>query len=169
MGDPLQAPARRVVVRAALLLVPVLALSLAAPWLIDRLGRGRSGQASVPVERPPSEEEIRASHRAEERLAEAEEGWRRATPMAPAEAAPDASGERVRWFPGFGVSVESTPRGARVLVNGRDLGQTPLIASVRCTPGETVQVEVRKDGRRPRRRSTLCREDQLVELSVELR
>jgi len=169
VGDPFQASTRRVVVRAALLLAPVLALSLAAPRLLERLGPSRGGQASAPVARPPTEEEIRASQRADERLAEAEEGWRRSTPIDPAEAAPDASGERVRWFPGFGVSVESNPGGASVLVNGRDLGRTPLTASVKCTPGEAVEVEVRRDGHRPHRQTTRCREDQLVELSVELR
>ena len=169
VGDPIQASKRRVLVKGALLLAPVVAMSAAAPWFVERLSPGRRGEAAALVDRPPTDEEIRASRKADERLAKAEEGWRRTTAIAPAEAAPDAAGERVRWFPGFGVSVESNPPGATVLVNGRDMGETPLTASVECAPGEPVQVEVRMDGHPSRRRSTHCRRDQLVELSVELR
>jgi len=169
MGEPIQESKRRVVVQAALLLAPVLVLSAAAPWILARLVPGRGEEAAARGDRPATDEEIQALRKADKRLAEAEEGWRRTSAIAPAEAAPDASGERVRWFPGFGLSVESDPAGATVRVNGRDLGETPLTASVDCAPGDTVQVEVRKEGRPAARRTTRCRKDHLVELSVELR
>jgi hypothetical protein len=170
MGDPVQSSTRRIVARAAMLLIPVVALAAAAPWVVERFrpGRGNADMAERP-DRPPTDEELRASRKADERLADVVMSARHASAIAPADAEVDASGERVRWFPGFGVAVESQPRGATVLVNGQDLGETPLTASVECAPGELVQVEVRKARHRPERRTTHCRKDQLVELSVELR
>ncbi len=158
--------ARRIVTRAALLLLVVIAVAGAAPWL---LGRFRSTSPQAPGDRPPTDEEIRASSRADARLAEAQRAWDKSTSIAPNEARTEPTGERVRWFQGFGVSVESVPAGATVLVNGEERGETPLTTSVVCNPGETVRLEVRKQGLRTVKRSTRCREDQLVELSVQLR
>jgi hypothetical protein len=169
MGDPIQSSTRRIVARAATLLIPVVALALAAPWLVDRFRPGRGGAGVGERPDPPPDEELRAMRKADERLAEVVMSSRHASAIAPADAEVDASGERVRWFQGFGVAVESHPRGATVLVNGQDLGETPLTASVECVPGEPVEVEVRKARHRPERRTTHCRKDQLVELTVELR
>jgi hypothetical protein len=168
MGDPIQSSTRRIVVRAATVLIPVVALAAAAPWLVERFRPGRGG-AEVGEPDPPPDEELHAMRKADERLTEVVMSSRHASAIAPADAEVDASGERVRWFPGFGVAVESHPRGATVLVNGQDLGETPLTASVECTPGEPVQVEVRKARHRPEHSTTHCRKDQLVELSFELR
>jgi len=167
MGDRLEFSARRVLVRAALLLVPAIALAAATPWLVEHV-LPRHGAADR-LDRPPTDAEIRAARRAEERLADAEKGWQRSTAIAPAGAAVDASGERIRWFQGFGVSVESVPAGAVVLVDGRECGETPLTTSVACAPGQAVEVEVRSPGRGPQRRTTRCRQDQLVELTFQLR
>ena len=79
-----------------------------------------------------------------------------------------AAGETLRSFRGFAVSVASAPPGARVLVDGRDMGEAPLVAPVRCAPGDPVHVEVRKPAFGAEHRVTTCRADTLVELSVEL-
>lgn len=169
MLDPVDPSARRFAVRALMLLVPVVVLAAATPWLIRQLRPGGPRPAATSPDRPPTDEEIRASRRADDRLAAAEKTWERSTAIPASDAVVDRSGERVRWFQGFGLSVESTPPGATVLVNGKERGETPLTTSVECKPGEPVRVEVRKPGVRPERRTTRCREDQLVELSLELR
>jgi len=167
MLDHASSSARRIVVRAALLLLALLAVAGAAPWAIDKL-RWRSA-APVPGDRPPTEEELRASSEADARLADVEHAWQGSTSISATDASLDASGERVRWFQGFGVSVESVPAGATVVVNGEERGETPITTSVECKPGEPVRVEIRKQGLRAVRRSTRCRQDQLVELAVQLR
>ncbi len=169
MGDHLEFSARRLLVRAALLLVPLIALAAATPWLLEHVLPRRAHGAGDRPDRPPTDEEIRAARSADERLADAEKGWQRSTAIAPTGAVVDASGERVRWFQGFGVSVESVPAGAMVLVNGQERGDTPLTTSVECVPGQAVEVEVRPPGRAAQRRTTRCRQDQLVEITFELR
>lgn len=168
----------RIALRAAFVVVPLIVLALAAPRLFAWVKRGDAAGLGVlqaergeerPVDRPATEEELRTARSAEQKLADAQAKWRDGTAIAPSEAERDAAGEEVRWFQGFGVSVESTPAGAQVLVDGQDLGRTPLVASVRCDPGDEVHVEVRKPPRRPQQRTTRCREDRLVELRFELK
>lgn len=169
---------RRIALRAAFVVVPLIVLALAAPRIVSWVKRGETAGLGVlhadrseegPVDRPPTEDELRTSRTAEQKLADAQARWRDGTAIAPSETEKDASGEEVRWFQGFGVSVESTPSEAQVLVEGQDVGRTPLVASVRCDPGDEVQVEVRKPPRRPQQRTTRCRKDQLVELRFELK
>jgi hypothetical protein len=88
--------------------------------------------------------------------------------LAPREAAAAADGERIAPFHGFGVQVDSQPAGARVLVDGVDLGETPLLASVRCAEGAEVAVRVEKAGRAPWTKKTRCRKDALLALDVKL-
>ncbi len=162
-------PSHRIVRRAVLLLLPVVALAAVTPWVVGRLRSGGGARAAVQrPDRPPTDEEIRASRRAEERLARAEKGWERSSAIAPSDAQVDSSGERVRWFQGFGVSVESEPPGASVLVNGQERGETPLTTSVECQPGDPVRVEVRTRAR-GEVRTTACRADRLIEMSFRLR
>jgi hypothetical protein len=71
-------------------------------------------------------------------------------------------------FQGFGLSVESSPSGARLLVDGRDVGETPIVATVDCAPGQEVEVRVERRGFRPERRAVRCRSDALLELSVPM-
>jgi hypothetical protein len=160
--------ARRIIIRAALLLVPLLAAAVGAPYVLRQLHGGPPAQG--PRERPPTDEEIAARAKAEKKLAGAEQAvWDGASHIAPQEARVDASGERINRFQGFGVSVESEPAGARVIVNGEDLGETPLVASVRCDPGAKVQLRVEKPPLAPATRTTTCRADTLVELAFKLR
>jgi hypothetical protein len=71
-------------------------------------------------------------------------------------------------FEGFGLSVESRPAGARVLVDGRDAGETPIVTTVDCAPGQPVEVRVERRGFRSARREVRCRADALLELSFPL-
>ena len=90
--------------------------------------------------------------------------------VAPREAQVDpATGEQVTPFAGgFALSVDSRPAGARVLVNGADMGETPLLAGVECRPGDVLEVRLEKRGLRPATRTTRCRKDAVVRLEFEL-
>lgn len=161
------ASTRRIIIRAALLMLPLLAAAAGAPFFLRHL-RGAPVEAP-PRERPPTAEELAASAKAERELARTERRtWEGATYLAPADARREDSGEVTSRFHGFGISVETEPAGARVLLHGEDLGETPLIASVDCTPGEVVRVRLERPPLRPQERSTTCRENTLVELSAKL-
>jgi hypothetical protein len=167
MDVHLSSSARRIVYRAVLLLVPLVGLALVAPRAIAWMRHRREAPPST-VDRPPTKEEVAAARRAQEKLTRLEVQWDGGTTITPSDSAPDASGERVRWFQGFGISVESAPRGALVRVDGKDVGRTPLVTSVECTPGDEVRIEVRKPPLHPRVWTTRCRKDQLVELTFGL-
>lgn len=162
---------RRIGLRAAFLVLPLVGIALVAPRAVTWLRqRGDAGPpAGGGFGRPATAEELAAAEKAERRLARVEKAWGGRETIVPGEAVPDASGERVRWFQGFGISVESRPSGAEVRVNGGVVGQTPLTSSIDCLPGEPVEVEVRKAPAPAQRRTVACRKDQLVELVVELR
>jgi hypothetical protein len=135
------------------------------------LGAGGTAEASPPT--PPRRDgpttaEIEAARAAQDDLARAQRGWQRAETLAPREARRTADGELVAPFQGFGLSVESSPAGATVRVDGRDLGQTPLVASVDCAPGAALKVRVEKRSLRPVERTVRCRADALVTLQVAL-
>jgi hypothetical protein len=176
---PHRDPIRRYAFRVALIIIPLVALAFAVPKVVAWLKRDRAAAGlgvlhadpppERPADRPADEGEVRKSRGAEERLAKAQEVWKDATTIAPSEPVTDVSGEKVRWFHGFGVSVESKPAGAQVLVDGQDVGRTPVVSSVTCDPGDEVHIEVRKPPRRAQQRITKCREDQLVEIRVELK
>jgi hypothetical protein len=104
-----------------------------------------------------------------EQRAEYQKSWIGSESIAPRDDRVDRhTGERVAGFQGFGVSIDTAPPGARVLVNGQDLGTSPLLASVDCAAGDRVEV-VAELGRRRGRAETRCRKDTLVKLSVDLR
>jgi hypothetical protein len=127
-----------------------------------------TAQDAPPRRDGPSTAEIEASRAAEEARARAQQGWGRAEIMAPRQASRDADGDLVAPFTGFGLSVESTPAGATVRVDGRDLGETPLVATVDCRPGATLLVRVEKRPHRPAERKVRCRRDALVTVPVAL-
>lgn len=116
----------------------------------------------------PTIEQIEAARAAQEALIEARRGWAKVETMAPREARRDATGELVAPFQGFGLSVESTPPGATVLVSGRDVGETPLVTTVDCRPGQPVEVRVERRPLRPQVRTVRCRADALVTVQVTL-
>jgi hypothetical protein len=71
-------------------------------------------------------------------------------------------------FQGFGLSIDTTPAGARVLIGGVEAGETPLVAGVDCAPGAEVAVAVELRGYRTVRRTVRCRADALLELAFKL-
>jgi hypothetical protein len=107
---------------------------------------------------------------ANEELARVEaHGWSRVEIVSPRQERRDPeTGEVISPFQGFGISVDSAPAGARVLVDGGELGETPLVASSTCVLGNDVEVRVEKAGFRPHRRTVRCRADALVHLEVRL-
>jgi hypothetical protein len=156
--------------RFTLLALGALAAAAGGAWALSGiLARGSPAPARTGFE-PPTRAELDQADRAERELARTEtRGLERVTVIAPEEARLDpATGEAVRRFEGFGLSVESTPPGARVIVNGQALGETPLVAGVSCTPGATVEVRLTLPAGRAARRTTTCRENTLVELKVPL-
>jgi hypothetical protein len=166
------APARRIAFKAALLLIPLLGGAFLVPHVLRQLRGGEPAPAQQEErgDRPPTEEEIAASAKADRKASEMDRAlWENASHIAPEEARVDAWGERTARFQGFGVSVDSEPAGARVIVNGEDLGETPLVTSVHCEPGTKVQLRIEKPPLAPARRVTTCRADTLVELSAKLR
>ncbi len=161
MGDktPEQAALRRIVVVAAALVLVLVGLGLVLRSVI-----GRPFGAGSAREPPPDLRETAAAVADVTR-----ENWGKAEFIQPREEEVDqASGERLLPFQGFAVSVESVPAGARVTVDGREVGESPVLASVECSPGTEVRVRVEKAPLRPQDRTTRCRADKLVKLSVRL-
>lgn len=164
MTDDYSSPTRRIVIYAAV----GVALMLGMAYLAQRqLAPARAAAESAgPAPAPEPSGPVLSDAEREE----VKRGWMRSTTLAPrSERVDPATGEVTLPFQGFGLSVESTPEGAHVFVDGRDAGETPLLASLGCQPGATVEVRVEHPGRRPERRSTRCRADTLVKLSLELR
>jgi hypothetical protein len=138
------------------------AVSATAPALVERLPReGLAWGASEPARReapPVSPEE----------LAALQKSWLGSQSYAPrGDGVDEASGERVAPFHGFGLQIDSTPSQARVVVNGEDMGTTPLLTTVACEAGDDVEVILERGGARGRT-TTRCRKDLLVKLQVRL-
>lgn len=101
-------------------------------------------------------------------LAELQRSWVGSEMIAPRpERVDPASGETVLAFQGFGLQVDTTPPGARILVDGEEMGTSPLLTSVACRPGDAVQVRAELGGRATAAK-TRCRKDLLVKLSLPL-
>jgi hypothetical protein len=184
--------ARRLAIRAAFLVLPLVLAALALPRVVKLLRDGgapvmasspspkglealagvRGEQPAEAAPRPPdgpTTAQIEAARDAELELARAQRGWASSRTMAPRAPRRDAAGDLVSPFEGFGLSIETRPPGARVLVDGRDLGETPLLASVACRPGATLQLALERRGARPHRQAVRCRADELLHLAVELK
>jgi hypothetical protein len=103
-----------------------------------------------------------------EELAAMQRSWVDSQSIAPREDRVDAAtGERVGVFQGFGLQIDGA-QGARVLVNGEEMGTAPLLTTVNCRPGEMVEVRAVRGAESARAR-TKCREDVLVKLNLTLR
>jgi hypothetical protein len=157
---------------AVVLVLPLVLSAAAMPWVLEKFrhGAGPAGAPEAPHHpEAPTTAEIEAA-----RAAEVDAGRIRqrnlagSVTFAPRGASTTADGERVAPFQGFGLSIESTPAGARVRVGGSDVGETPILTTVDCAPGRDVEVQVEKRGFRPVHRTVRCRADALLELSVAL-
>ena len=127
--------------------------------LLGRLpGLAAEGEREKPAPRVLSGEEI----------ADLQRSWIGSETIAPREAVVDAAtGERVRPFQGFAVEVETAPAGARIEVNGVAVGDSPILATIRCEPGERLSVRATA-GRTEGRASTRCRKDAVVTMRLAL-
>ena len=184
--------ARRVAQRAIFLLVPLVAVAVfaprvlrwarsaslpAAPMLAPRGDVGiaapvRDAAAKEEPPKPPeapTPEQIVQARKAQVELGKAQRGWESVTVLSPRDGKVGADGLETLPFEGFGLSVESTPAGATVLVDGAPKGETPLLASVDCKPGDSLTVRVEKRPLPAWEQRVRCRTDALVKLSATLR
>ena len=189
MGHDDRSPSAGRFARWAIVLVaPLILAAVAMPWVLERLRTERRGVTATlrgaapesaagptapaePPRRPeaPTTAQIEAARAAEVEAARLQQRHLEgATTFAPRQARTTADGERVAPFQGFGLSVESSPAGARVSVDGSEVGETPIVTTVDCAPGHEVEVVVVKRGFRPQRRTVRCRADALLELSLPL-
>jgi hypothetical protein len=79
------------------------------------------------------------------------------------------TGERIAPFSGFAVAIETEPPGARVLIDGVERGEAPVLAGVECGPGEQVEIRAAQRGAGEASAVTTCRPDTLVKLTLRLR
>ena len=172
-------PTRNTLVRVALILLPVAAVAFGAPRLYallrpsaTKLGLGGGGAAGKePLPAAPGGATSAQFDRAREAqlaLGEARRSWESSKTIAPRAEQAGEDGLPTRWFDGFGVEVDSVPAGASVRANGKELGETPLLASVACKPGEDVRVRVEKRPLAAWERTVRCREDTVVKLKARL-
>ncbi|HVP69180.1 MAG TPA: PEGA domain-containing protein [Anaeromyxobacteraceae bacterium] len=151
----------------------------AVPWLAGKhlvgfrafIPRDGPEGGAEPRRRPdfPVSAEIDAARVSAETAARIEQSnLSRADFFAPREDHATSDGDHVAPFEGFGLSIASTPGGARVIVNGEEMGETPLVTTVDCEPGDSVEVVVRKRGFRASNRQVRCRKDSLLEIAVAL-
>jgi hypothetical protein len=170
--SPHGAALRRIGVVAACLVLGLLASAFALRGVLGRardarhsaaaLVDGLAAPGALPAERP----EPRAA--SPEELAALQKSWIGSESFAPRDDRVDpASGELVAPFHGFGLQVDSVPSGARVLVNGEEMGTSPLLTTVDCRPGDEVTVQLERGGERASAR-TRCRKDRLVKLRLRL-
>ncbi|HUK66093.1 MAG TPA: PEGA domain-containing protein [Anaeromyxobacteraceae bacterium] len=168
--NPERSAVGRVVLLAGVLLGAAVAASLG---LEHALGRGRSlrwTRPGLPTALGLDAEEApgQSSRISPEKLAELQKSWIGSESMAPRTDRVDpTTGERVGFFQGFGLQVDSSPQGASVSVNGEEMGTTPLITTVDCLPGEPVEILLSK-GAADARATTRCRKDTLVKLRLRL-
>jgi PEGA domain len=170
-------PVRRIVLFAV---SAVVALSLGAFTLRGVLQRVRAGAAApeilarlpalavegVPGGDAPAKRAERVA--TPEERAELEKSWIGSETIAPRDGARDgATGEEVAPFQGFAVDVETSPSGARVLVDGADVGASPILATVKCAAGATVDVRAERGSARGRA-VTRCRGDAVVKVKIAL-
>ncbi|HVI74106.1 MAG TPA: hypothetical protein VM683_03880 [Anaeromyxobacteraceae bacterium] len=121
---------------------------------------GASGTSRTEPEAPPP---VSPSD-----LAALQKSWVGSESIAPRpERIDPTTGERVLPFHGFGLQVDTTPPGARVLVNDEEMGTSPLLTTVSCRPGGAVEVRAVL-GDRSATASTRCRKDELVKIALQL-
>ncbi|MFO0582689.1 MAG: PEGA domain-containing protein [Anaeromyxobacter sp.] len=125
------------------------------------------GPAAAPPrhpEQPTSEELEKARWAATAHAALEQRNLEKAEVFAPR----DDAGDAWRPFDGFGLSIDSAPEGARVTVNGQDLGEAPVLTSFPCEPGADVVVRAVAKGYRPFERKIACRKDAILAFTAKL-
>jgi len=165
---------------AIFLLVPVVLSAAAMPWILQNLRKGHAalpGGAGLeegspaPPRHPeaPTGAEIEAATESAIGAARLQQrNLEKSTIFAPREARTTPEGDRLAPFEGFGLSIGTTPAGARVRVNGDDVGETPIVTTVDCEAEQDVEVVVQKPGYQSSSRHVRCRSNALLEISVAL-
>jgi hypothetical protein len=173
---------------AVMLVLPLVLGAASMPWIMRKLRAapgplpatlsGASTSPADPTGQPPepprrpeaaTPEEREAARTATAEAARIEQRHLAASSViTPRAAVATAEGERVAPFQGFGLSIDTTPAGARVLIGGKEVGDAPLVAGVECAPGDEVAVAVELRGYRTARRTVRCRTDALLELAFKL-
>jgi hypothetical protein len=172
--DPSRGAIRRIGLVAAALVAMATFSALALPAILARVRSARSTPAGVDAlltsagaeggRITPDERRI-----SPEELAGLQESWIGSHSYAPRSDRIDPeTGERVGPFEGFGLTVDTEPPGASILVNGEDKGTSPLLTTVDCAPGQEIRVEARRGPLRGRT-VTRCRADQVARLRMKLR
>ncbi len=163
--------AMRRLVLAAVVLVGFLALSaFAVRGVLGRVGAAR--RAALPLLEglpgTPRDQEPEKRPVSPEELAALQKSWVDSQTFAPRGDRVDrTTGERVAPFQGFGLQIDSEPAGARVIVNGEEMGTAPLLTTVDCRPGDEIEVRLVRDAESARA-VTRCRVDALVKLQLRL-
>lgn len=160
---------RRIVLVAAAL-VAVLGLSAyALRGVVERVAKARAtALPSLEGLSPRVAPEPDRPSVSPEELAAMQQSWVGSESIAPRDDRVDATtGERTGAFHGFGLQIDGA-EGARVFVNGEEMGTSPLLTSVECRPGDEVRVRAVR-GTESARAATTCREDVLVKLRLALR
>lgn len=157
---------RRLVFMAAAL-VGVLGVSaFALRGVLDRVARARA--TALPAHGgllPRAAPEPERPSVSPEELAALQRSWVGSESMAPRDDRVDsATGERTGVFHGFGLQIDGA-EGARVFVNGEEMGTSPLLTTVDCRPGDEVRVRAVR-GAEVARAATRCRKDVLVKLRL---
>lgn len=70
---------------------------------------------------------------------------------------------------GFSLLVDSKPSGATVFVDGTEVGRTPALLNLHCTPGIDVDVRVERAGYETFTHSGACNTDAILTLKPKLR
>jgi hypothetical protein len=167
------AAARRIALAAAVLVAVAAAGAVGLRGASRHLGAARRAAAAATTALdgsagPARGDQERSPPLSPAELADLQKSWIGSESIAPRSERLDAStGERVLPFHGFGLQVDTTPDGARVLVNGEEMGTSPLLTTVHCRPGEPVEVRAVR-GERSATASTRCREDALVKVALSL-
>jgi hypothetical protein len=169
-NDPNRGATRRLVFFALLLLGGASAAALTLRYVT-----GRGSALALPSLGLPSGLGMRGDDGprdpppiSPEKLAEMQKSWIGSASIAPRNDKVDpATGERTGAFRGFGLQLDSAPQGATVVVNGEEMGTTPLLTTVDCVPGQPVEVSLVR-GADGAKASTLCRTDTLVKLRLRL-
>jgi PEGA domain-containing protein len=69
----------------------------------------------------------------------------------------------------FSLVVDSKPTGATVFVDGRDVGRTPALLNLECTPGIDVAVRVEREGYETFTHTGECKTDAILSLKPKLK
>lgn len=90
-------------------------------------------------------------------------------PVAPVEPPDDVVREEHADFKGAILMLESEPEDARVFVDGKEQGETPVSVGLDCAPGKPVHVEFALKGYARAKHDIVCPKDMMLKLTARLK